>query len=92
MFVCVCVLRGSSTSDLGLGAVLGSRREEQLSVFASRQRSILNAVVLHLSLAVLPLKSDALIRQLHCLQVSGGIQIYNKTWPLDSLDLTLTCI
>lgn len=71
------VVLGSSTGDLGLGGVLGSRGEEQLSVLASRQRSILDAVVVHQSLAVLPLKSDALVRQLHCLQVSGGIQVYN---------------
>lgn len=71
MCVCVC------TADLGLGAVLGSWQEEQLSMLASRQRSILDAVVIHLSLAVLPLKSNALICQLHCLQVSGGVQVYN---------------
>lgn len=47
--VCVGVLLGSSTADLGLGAGLGSWGKEQLSMLASRQRSILDAVVVNLS-------------------------------------------
>lgn len=70
-FVFVC----GSTSNLGLGGVLGSSGEEQLSMLASRQRSILDSVVVHLSVTVLPLKGDTFICQFHRLQVSGGVQV-----------------
>lgn len=68
---------GYRTGDLGLGGVLRSRGEQQLLMLSTRQRSILDAVVVYLSTAVFPLKSDALVCQLHCLQVSGGVQVYN---------------
>lgn len=85
--VCVCALHRDSgdinmcvallgcTSDLGLGGVLGSWGEEQLSMFTSRQRPVLDAIVVHLCLTVLPLEGDAFVCQFHCLQVSGGIQV-----------------
>lgn len=78
-YLCMCVFMAlvCSTSDLSLGGVLDSRGEQQLSVLSSRQRSILDAVVVHLGPAVLPLKSDALVCQLNRLQVFGGIQVCN---------------
>lgn len=60
-----CVAVGCGTGDLGLGGVLGSWGEEQLSVLASRQRAVLDTVVFHRRPAVLPLQSDGLVGQLH---------------------------
>lgn len=74
MRVLVCVV--CRTGDFGLGGVPGSGREEQFSMVASRQWAVLDAVLVHLSLTVPPLQSDALICYFHRLKVSGSIQVY----------------
>lgn len=69
------------TVDLGVGVAFGSWAEEQLSMLASRQRPVLDAVVVGLSLAVLPLKCDTLICYFHSPQVFWSIQFYNTEAP-----------
>lgn len=69
----------SLTSDLGLGGVQGSGREQQLSMVSSREGAIFDAVVVYLSLAVLPLQSNALVSQLYRLQIPRGVQVWNTS-------------
>lgn len=60
--LCGHVLLESSTGDLCLCAVFWPWAEEKLSMVASRKGSILDAIVVNLSLAVFPLKGDTVIR------------------------------
>lgn len=76
--ICDSVLLPLGTCDLCLSPVLWSGGEQELPVVASRQGSILDAVVVNVSLAGFPLQRDAVICQLNCLQVFWGIKVYGN--------------
>lgn len=74
--MCDCVLLASSTGELCLSSVFGSGAEEKLPMLASREGSVLDAVVVNLSLAGFPLQCDTVICQFNRLEVFWGVQVY----------------